>query len=151
MVVTHELAPPDTLTDVTDGETTGKRIRRLRRELGLTQDDLARESGVSVATIYLVENDKPTKRGERSSVDDLMTALDRLRAQQQQQPGQNPTTRLVATLLEGSEPEDYRVRMLGRRKKVRYLTVVARDPDVTDEEYAEAIEELHRGRNRDTE
>ena len=149
MVVTHELAPPDTLTGVTDGETTGKRIKRLRRELGLTQDDLARESGVSVATIYLVENDKPAKRGERSSVDELLAALDRIAAEQKQ-PAQSPTVSLVATLLEGSQPEDYRVRMLGKRRKVRYLTVVARDPDVTDEEYAEAIEELHR-RNRDTE
>jgi transcriptional regulator with XRE-family HTH domain len=66
-----------TLARVAD-ETTGQRIKRLRDELRWTQKDLSNESGVSLATITSLENDRPGKKGERvESLRRVMDALDR--------------------------------------------------------------------------
>jgi transcriptional regulator with XRE-family HTH domain len=128
-----------------DHETTGQRIVRLRRELDWTQEDLASASGVSVPTIYLVENDRPGKRGERASVSDLLNALESELSRRQGE-GPQPPDSLLVEFLARRDLEDVRMRRLGKRRKVRYLSVVIPDPDATPADVAEAIEDLHRRR-----
>jgi len=55
-------------------ESVGQRIRRRRRELGLTQIDLATASGVNQGYLSAIEQDKANPR--RRTVDALSVALD---------------------------------------------------------------------------
>lgn len=43
-------------------------VRELRLKLGWTQDDLAREAGVSSSTISHIENDKPVNPSTRKLI-----------------------------------------------------------------------------------
>lgn len=52
---------------------TGQRIRRLRKELGLTQKELGRAAGVSAPTVTLWEKDETLPRGDNQQ--NLLRAL----------------------------------------------------------------------------
>jgi transcriptional regulator with XRE-family HTH domain len=58
-----------------DGSTIGDRLRRLRRERGLTQEELAAESGVSYSVISMLERGKRTA-ARLSTISSLANALD---------------------------------------------------------------------------
>lgn len=148
MALSGTLEPQAILAPV-DDETTGQRIKRLRRELGWTQVQLEAASGVDVSTISLIERDKPPARedGRADSIKALEAALD---AERSDREGNPSALRLIAAALEGAAVREQNVRHLGPGGRVRYLTVIAREPGVSDAEYARAIEEAHRSHNPGT-
>ena len=125
------------MTDNT--ETTGARVVRLRKELGWTQLQLAAAAGVSVATIHVIEREKPGKRGERESTAPVLKALEAER-QRRDSAGRSPSA--DATLMElmaRHDWEDVKVRRVGPHRKVRWytFTLAVPDPDATPEQVAE--------------
>lgn len=139
---------PDTLGGVAeDQETTGQRVRRLRKELGWTQKNLVAASSVSEATISNIERDKPAAKGERDSVPDVLRALEaeRQRRLGEQGPDQDA---LLMEFLARRDLEDVRMRRVGRHRKVRWLQVAIPDPDATEQEIQEDLEDFHRQQRR---
>jgi transcriptional regulator with XRE-family HTH domain len=132
-----------TLARVAD-ETSGQRIKRLRDELRWTQKDLSNESGVSLATITSLENDRPGKKGERvESVRRVMDALDRGRREGAGGPVDPDVDRQIIEVLTQLSPADHRVT---RRGKARWITALVVPPGTTDEEIAAMLEDMHRRR-----
>lgn len=130
----------DRLSTVTDNnESTGARVVRLRKELGWTQLQLSAAAGVSVATIHLIEREKPGKRGERESTAPVLTALEAER-QRRDSSGRSPSAEAtLAELMARHDWEDVRVRRVGPHRKVRWysFTLAVPDPDATPEQIAE--------------
>lgn len=143
MALSGTLDPVAILAPV-DNETTGQRVKRMRKELKWTQADLVKASGVSEATLYLIENDKPPKRNDGRAVS-VAAVIAALEAEQERRTGsEDAGRRLVMSVLEGATVKSHEVRHLGPRGKVRYVTIVASEEGLTPAEYAQAIEELHR-------
>lgn len=122
-----------------NSETTGARVVRLRKELGWTQLQLSAAAGVSVATIHVIEREKPGKRGERESTAPVLKALEAER-QRRDSPGRSPSAdAALMELMARDDWEDVRVRRVGPHRKVRWysFTLAVPDPDATPEQIAE--------------
>ena len=82
--------------DRVDRQALGDAVKARRDELGLTQRDLERESGVSVATIRLIENSQGTRHYRSAILSDLSRGLnwptDRLQRIFYRMPEQDPVT-----------------------------------------------------------
>jgi transcriptional regulator with XRE-family HTH domain len=147
-VLTHP-DPGATLDTVAD-ETTGQRIKRLRSELGWTQRDLCNESGVSVATLYLLENDREGKRGEReASLEPVMDALERGRQRQVDGGNGGNVDREIVEFLSSAAVVDQRVTRVGPGRKARWISALVVPPGTSEAEIAAALEEMHRRREGD--
>jgi transcriptional regulator with XRE-family HTH domain len=132
-----------TLARVAD-ETTGQRIKRLRDELRWTQKDLSNESGVSLATITSLENDRPGKKGERvESLRRVMDALDRGHREGAAGPTGADVDRQIIEVLTQLGPADHRVTRMG---KARWISALVVPPGTSDEEIAAMLEDMHRRR-----
>jgi transcriptional regulator with XRE-family HTH domain len=141
------LADPATLTPVNDpaDETTGRRIARLREELGWRQVDLAAASGVQVSTISNVERDMPAKRGERPSAARLEETMEQERARRtSENPQQTEERQRVLLDLLFSEGRSVRMDYVGRNQKTRYITFALPAPDATLEQVLQDLEDFHR-------
>jgi transcriptional regulator with XRE-family HTH domain len=146
MALHATLAGRDTLPPVED-ETTGQRIRRLRKDLGWRQSDLAAAAGVKVETVSNVERDLPAARGERPSVPLLEAALEKERQRQAGEPGPSDDRQLME-FLSRPDLEDVRIRRIGRNRKTRIVVVAVPDPDATPEEIRQDLEDFHREQRR---
>jgi transcriptional regulator with XRE-family HTH domain len=146
MATLTPLDPGGTLDIVAD-ETTGQRIKRLRSELGWTQKDLSDESGVSVATLYLIENDREGKKGQRgTSVQPVLDALERGRQRAPIASDGADVDRQISEFLAQPIVIDHRATRVGPGRKFRWISALVVPPGTTDEEVAAALEEMHRRR-----
>jgi len=59
-IVESMQTPSDNPTPFRDAQALGTAIRNRRRALGLRQEEIAMQSGISVPTVSAIENGKPT-------------------------------------------------------------------------------------------
>lgn len=147
------LPPAGTLDHVTDDlETTGQRIRRLRKSLGWTQEDLeaAVDGQVKLATIGNIERDVPAPKGRGKSIATLEKALEDERMRREHAAEPTADDRQLVEFIANARLEDVRLRRGGRHRKTRFLTAVIPDPDATPEQVQQDIEDWYREqRHRD--
>lgn len=150
MTTTGTALAGDTLTRVTDeaGESTWERVKRLREELEWTQVELAERAGVTEETVSNVERG-PGKRGPRPSTRRLLEILEGEMQRRQSPPAPADRGPDILEVLARQRAEDVRVRRIGPNRKVRWFQFGIPDDDATQDEIAQALEEMHRNLRRE--